>query len=508
MEKLLSKYKINFKVYNLIFYIPLLIISCNSKLMKIENYETNRSGKSFEKVVSNKNISAENAIEIELYPEQKHQTITGFGGSFTESTCYLLKQLSESKRSKILNAYFNENEANYSLTRTTIASCDFSLDHYTYAPVDNDTLLSHFTIEHDKKYIIPIIHEAQKISNNSFKIIASPWTAPPWMKDNKHWVGGKLNTAHYPTFALFFKKYLEAYKNEGIPMWGLTVINEPHGNGNNWESTHFSPKEMTDFVEFHLGPTLEKSPFNAVKILGYDQNRAGLKEWVDEMYRSPKSSKYFAGTAIHWYESTFDNFPKALDYAHSKTPLKHLIQTEACIDAEIPHWKEDDWYWKKEATDWGWDWASEAEKHLHPKYAPTHRYAQDIIGCLNHGVDGWIDWNMVLNKQGGPNWFKNWCIAPVLVDVEKDDVYFTPLYYVMKHFSKFIRPGAVRIGWKIKQKSDIQITAVQNPDKSIILVIFNPSQTKKTININIEKKNKLIDISSESIQTVKITNVF
>jgi glucosylceramidase len=492
--------------FNWLFpFILLLVSSCKTQPMKIELYETNRGGKLFEKTEIPQSNSSLSKIQIELFPEQKHQKITGFGGSFTESTCYLLNQIGEQNKTKILKAYFDENEANYSLTRTTIGSCDFSLDHYTYAPIENDTLLDYFSIEHDQKNVIPIIKEANKISQNSFQIIASPWTAPIWMKDNKNWVGGKLLPSHYPTFARYFQKYLEAYKQEGIPIWGITVINEPHGNGNNWESTHFSPTEMTDFVEFHLGPTLEKSDFKDVKILGYDQNRAGLKEWVDEMYRSPLSSKYYSGTAIHWYESTYDYFPEALNYAHSKMPQKHLIQTEACIDSEVPHWKEDDWYWRKEATDWGWDWASEAEKYLHPKYAPIHRYASDIIGCLNHGVDGWIDWNMVLDKQGGPNWFKNWCIAPVLVDPEIDEVYFTPLYYVMKHFSKFIRPGAFRIEWTLNQPTDLQITAIQNPDKSVVVVVFNPLPEKNMFELKLGDKKQQIEIAAESIQTLKIT---
>jgi hypothetical protein len=133
------------------------------------------------------------------------------------------------------------------------------------------------------------------------------------------------------------------------------------------------------------------------------------------------------------------------------------------VDAEIPHWKDDTWYWSKEATDWGWDWAPEEQKYLHPKYVPVYRYARDIIGCLNNHVSGWIDWNMILNRQGGPNWAENWCVAPVIVDPDRDEVYFTPLYYTLAHFSKFIRPGATRIGFN-NPDSELMITAAENPD--------------------------------------------
>jgi glucosylceramidase len=411
--------------------------------------------------------------------------------------------LSKKNRKIILDAYFSESGANYSLTRTHIASCDFSLSNYTYAKVENDLELKNFTIEDDKDDLIPMILQAKSISKDGFNIIASPWSCPPWMKDNKKYVGGKLLPEYNDTFALYFTKYLDAYKKEGINIWGVTVINEPHGNGNNWESTLFSPIEMTDFVQNHLGPKLEKDGWGDIKILGYDQNRAGIQEWVDVMYKDENTSKYYDGLAIHWYESTYEVFPEALQYAHQKAPNKYLIQTEACVDSEIPHWKDDAWYWKKEATDWGWDWASEKDKYLHPKYAPVNRYAADIIGCLNNWVDGWIDWNMVLDTQGGPNWFKNWCVAPVIVDTEKDEVYFTPLYYVMAHFSKFMRPGAIKIGCTISN-SELISSAVQNPDGSIALVIFNPTDNNKTIEIDLNNNKKNISITAKALQTVVI----
>ncbi|UGS20116.1 glycoside hydrolase family 30 protein [Flavobacterium cyclinae] len=489
--------------YIVSFLILVTMMNCKGvdSAIEVTVYETSESGNALKKV--NEFSTSENKIEIHLIPEKKFQTITGFGGSFTEASAHLLNKLSKENRKKILEAYFSENGANYSLTRTTIASCDFSLKNYTYAKVENDLALEHFTIEDDKDDIIPMILEAKAISKEGFNIIASPWSCPPWMKDNKSYVGGKLLPEYNDTFALYFSKYLEAYKKEGIDIWGLTVINEPHGNGNNWESTLFSPEEMTLFVQNHLGPKLEKDGWNAIKILGYDQNRAGLQEWVDAMYKDENTSKYFAGTAIHWYESTYEVFPEALQYAHNKAPNKHLIQTEACVDSEMPHWQDDAWYWKKEATDWGWDWASEQDKYLHPKYAPVNRYAEDIIGCLNNQVDGWVDWNMVLDRQGGPNWFKNWCVAPVIVDDKNDEVYFTPLYYVMSHFSKFMRPGAVKIGCEINN-NDLKATAVQNPDNSIALVIFNPTEQSHSIEITVNNNKSEISIPAKALQTVVI----
>jgi glucosylceramidase len=493
------------KHVNILFFTFLILTMTNcatkNNAIEMEVYETSEAGNALTKITKFSNNEGSEKVIININPAEKIQTITGFGGSFTEASASLINRLSPENRKKILEAYFGESGAQYSLTRTHIASCDFSLSNYTYAKVENDMKLEHFSIEEDKNDLIPMILEAKAISKEGFQIIASPWSAPPWMKDNKKYVGGKLLPEFNDAFALYFSKYLQAYKKEGIDIWGLTVINEPHGNGNNWESTLFSPEEMTDFVQNHLGPKLEEDNWGTVKILGYDQNRAGLPEWVDAMFKNEETSKYFAGTAVHWYESTYDYFPDVLQYAHKKAPTKHLIQTEACVDSEIPHWNDDTWYWKKEATDWGWDWASEKDKHLHPKYAPVNRYATDIIGCLNNWVDGWVDWNMVLDTQGGPNWFKNWCVAPVIVDPEKDEVYFTPLYYTMYHFSKFMRPGAVKIGCTISDK-EVMSTAVKNPDGSIAVAIFNPTDKELSIEMNFNNQKINSSISAKALQTV------
>ncbi|MEL6989202.1 MAG: glycoside hydrolase family 30 protein, partial [Bacteroidota bacterium] len=413
-------------------------------------------------------------------------------------------KLSKENRKKIIDAYFGPDGSRYSLTRTHMNSCDFSLSQYSYTP-NEDKALQDFSIKEDKDDIIPFIKDAMAASEDGFKIISSPWTAPPWMKDNKEWVGGKLLPEYYPTWALFFSKYIDAYKAEGIDIWGFTVENEPLGNGNNWESMHFNAEEMTQFVKNHLGPKLQADGKGNIKILGYDQNREHLNEWVDEMYKDEASSKYYDGTAIHWYASTFEVFPDALQYAHKKAPNKHLIQSEACVDAEVPKWKDDAWYWSKKATDWGWDWAPEKDKPMHPKYVPVYRYARDIIGCLNNWVDGWVDWNMVLDINGGPNWFKNWCVAPVIVDPIKDEIYFTPLYYTLAHFSKFIRPEAKVIGVEYNDK-DLLVTAAKNPDGSIAVVILNQTKETKHFSLEVEDTVKNISIKPQAIQTLLISN--
>ena len=478
-------------------------ISCNSINPEVQVYETSESGNQLSLQTTFEHNSEASTIVINS--KKEFQTITGFGGAFTESSAYLLNKMSEEKRDEILEAYFAKDGARYSLARTHMNSCDFSLNNYSYTPVAGDKNLDHFSIDQDKDDIIPMIKDAIAISEDGFKLFSSPWTASPWMKDNKSWVGGKLLPQYYDTWALFFSKYVDAYNAEGIDIWGFTVENEPHGNGENWESMHYTPEEMTHFVQNFLGPKLEADGKGHLKILGYDQNREGIREWVDVMYKDEASSKYYDGTAVHWYESTYNYFPEELQYAHNKAPEKYLIQTEACVDAEVPVWKDDKWYWKKEATDWGYDWREEDKKYLHPKYSPVNRYARDIIGCLNNWVDGWVDWNMVLDTKGGPNWANNWCIAPVIVDPEKDEVYYTPLYYVMTHFSKFIRPEAKVIEVK-KSDEELMVAAAKNPDGSIAVVIFNEGTTPKNLELTHNDLIKNISISPQAIQTIMIHN--
>ncbi|MBO4660165.1 MAG: glycoside hydrolase family 30 protein [Prevotella sp.] len=448
-------------------------------------------------------VPAEKKVVIEINSTEERQTLTGIGGSFTEATSSLLAQMSKEKRQEVIDAYFGPDGARYSLTRTHVGSCDFSRGHYCYDEVKGDTLLEHFSIKVDEETLLPLIKDAQKTSHDGFRIVASPWTAPFWMKDNQEYVGGALLPEYQKVYADYLVKYLEAYKAKGVDIWGLTPVNEPYGNGNNWESMYFDPPYEAAFVRDYLGPAFEKAGFGNTQILGYDQNRNGIPEWVNAMYADEATAKYFGGLAVHWYESTVEWQPDMLTYAHDKAPGKLIIETEGCCDAEVPHWKDDAWYWKCEGTDWGWDWAPEEQKYLHPKYVPVFRYARDIIGCLNNWVNGWIDWNMVLDRQGGPNWANNWCLAPVIVDPKADEVYFTPMYYALSHFSRFLRPEAKVLGVKCESK-DVMATAVRNPNGKIVVVVMNQGKIPMGLDLAIDGKHYNLSITKEAIQTIII----
>ncbi|MDA9147970.1 glycosyl hydrolase family 30, partial [Schleiferiaceae bacterium] len=286
----------------------LVITSCSSNSTSQMNvFETSASGSLYAEKKDFQKSEQHSIVSIDT--KNRKQTIIGFGGAFTEATAHNINLLSPENRSEIIEAYFGDDGAAYSLTRTHMNSCDFSVTNYSYTPVEGDTLLEHFTIDPDRADILPMIKDAQGVSKEGFKIFGSPWSAAPWMKDNNNYVGGKLKKEYYDTWALFFSKYVDAFRAEGVDIWGFTVENEPHGNGNNWESMHYSPEEMTDFVVNHLGPHLEADGKGDLIIMGYDQNRQGVPEWADVMYRDDTTKRYYDGLAVHWYESTYDYFP-------------------------------------------------------------------------------------------------------------------------------------------------------------------------------------------------------
>ncbi len=479
--------------------LSILMMACNSGPSL--TYELYRSSAAGDKLSLIEQAHSDSAayLEWEIFPDSSYQMIEGFGGAFTESSAHLWTKLNPDLQEELIAAYFSPQGAAYRMGRTHINSCDFSLNSYHYL-AEGDTSLGSFSLAQDQADIIPMIKAALEYQPQ-LKLIASPWTAPPFMKDNKAWFGGKLLPEYYAKWARYFTLYDSAMAAEGIDLWAYTVENEPLGNDANWESMHYSPAEMGQFVKDHLGPQFAAANIDS-RILIYDQNRGEeLEEWADELLQDPDLLPYIHGTAVHWYTSTFDWFPESLEYTHKLAPNKAIIHTEACVDAEVPHWQDDAWYWKKEATDWGYDWAPEEDKYLHPKYVPVYRYARDIIGCLNSWVEGWVDWNMLLDPQGGPNHAKNWCVAPVLADTTKQALYYTPLYDVMRHFSKFIYPGSRRVAHSELGES-LHATALKRPDGRIVTVLLNESEEAQVLAIQMEEAQVKLELAPRSIQTL------
>ena len=468
-------------------------------------FQTSRAGDQVARVSAFAEEAEQARARITVEEGRRFQTLRGFGGAFTESSAHVLSLLDGDKRSEVLEAYFSPEHAGYSLMRTHIASCDFSLGNYTYAPVPGDSALEHFSIEHDRSLLLPLIKDAMAVPGADFRLLASPWTAPPWMKDNADWNGGRLRPEHGDTFARYLARYLKAYEEEGVPIWGLTPVNEPEGNDSNWESMHFTPEEMKTFLLECLGPTLEREGLDT-KVFVFDQNRNHMEAWADALLGDPAAARYVAGTAVHWYSSTVDYYGDALQRLRERYPDKEIMQTEGCIDSlgddePAGAWLEADWYWRKEATDWGYVWAPDELKPDHPMYVPVYRYVRDMIGTLNNWVTGWVDWNIVLDFRGGPNHANNFCGAPVLVDPDAQRVFYTPLFYAMTHFSRFIRPGAIRIGCEVSDDS-VMATAVLNADGGAVVVVFNEGMQPIVYELSYAGRKTSLSIPAQAIQTI------
>lgn len=483
------------------------LFSLSASNASVEIYQTDRSGERLANVeVLSRLVKTDHTLKVN--PEERFQSIVGFGGAFTEAGAHALSELSNEKRTEVLERYFAPEGAHLSLTRTHIASCDFSLKNYTYAPVPGDVELEHFSIEPDYPFLLPMIQDALKVAGADFKIMASPWTCPPWMKTNNHWNGGELKKEYYSVFADYFVKYVEAYQKEGVTIWGLTPTNEPLGNNSSWESVHFTAEEMRDFIGEHLGPKLEAAGLD-LSIWAFDQNRDHeMLHWAETIYGDEKAASYVDGMAVHWYQSTVDVGGENLDKLHTSYPNAGIIHSEGCIDSigndePIGAMLEDDWYWRPEATDWGYFWALEENKVNHPKYRPFYRYVRDLIEGFNHHLNGWIDWNLVLNTRGGPNHAFNFCGAPILVDSGKDSVYYTPLFYAITHFSKFVRPNAQRIALDLNEGSPLWATAFINEDGSIVVVAFNPEETATSFTLQTKGSRTLkLAIGAQALQTI------
>ena len=382
---------------------------------------------------------------LNIYKNLELQSIIGFGGAFTDATCYMLNKMSEDNRNKILDDYFNKDGFNYSICRLTIGSSDFNQKSYSYS-YKND--LSDFNINEDLNYIIPIIKLAQE-RNKDLKFIASPWSPPAFMKSNKMLkLGGRLIKKYYSTWAEYLARYVMEYRNYGISIDYMTIQNEPNAT-QIWESCKFSAEEEATFLKQYLYPTFQKYNLNT-KFIVWDHNKDNIVNRNIDTLVKYGALDYADGIAYHWYSGThYEN----LQILHNLFPNKLLIHTEGCTG--YSKFKPEDELFNSEM------------------------YASQIIGDFNSSANAFIDWNMVLDFHGGPNHLRNYCNSPIMMNRDNTEIIKTPTYYYLAHFSKYIKPEAKRIAFS-RFTEDINMTAFKNQDDSIVVVLLNKN------NYNIE----------------------
>lgn len=407
---------------------------------------------------------------IKIDSSKQYQEWIGFGGAFTEAAAYSLSEVSDENREAVIHAYYDADQGlKYNMGRTHIHSCDFALENYTYVE-ENDKDLKTFSIEREEKYVLPLIKEATLKANKPLKILASPWSPPAWMKTNNNMNdGGKLKEEFRQTWANYFVKYIQEMEKQGIPLWAVSVQNEPAAV-QTWDSCIYTAEEERDFVKNYLGPTLEKAGLDDKKIVIWDHNRDLIVERASKVLSDPEAAKYVWGTGNHWYVSEeFENLSKV----HDAFPDKHLIFTEGCVEGGV---KLDAW-------------------------TTGEHYARNIIGDMNNWLEAFIDWNIALNEQGGPNHVENYCDAPVIVDTTKDKVHYNSSYYFIGHFSKYILPGAKRVDMQTTLDT-ISASSFKNTDQSVVTVLLNESEEDMETVLDIDGLQKTISIPRRSITTL------
>jgi glucosylceramidase len=421
----------------------------------------------------------ESQVCVFVDPSKTFQTIIGIGGAITDAAAETCAKLPECKQQELLRAYYDaEQGIGYTMARTSIHSCDFSSQSYTYVQ-ENDATLDSFTIAHDLTYRIPLIKKAMQMAGGQLTLLASPWSPPAWMKSNGSMLkGGTLLPEYQQSWANYFVKFIHAYEKEGVPIWGLTVQNEPMAS-QTWESCLFTGEEESEFIKNYLGPTLHQNGFHDKKLIAWDHNRDLIYQRACAVLNDVDAAKYVWGIGYHWYETwtgsgmLFDNLKKVKE----AFPATNLIFTEGCIEKFDFNRIED---WKL-----------------------GELYGHSMVNDFNAGATAWLDWNVLLDETGGPNHVGNFCFAPIIADTQRGELHYTNSYYYLGHFSKFVKPNAKRI-ISSSNRDSLQTTAFINPDGSTVVIVLNTKEIEIEYHLWIAGKAATVKSLPHSITTLVI----
>ncbi|PSN37780.1 hypothetical protein C0J52_15853, partial [Blattella germanica] len=398
-------------------------------------------------------------------PLTKYQEIYGFGGAVTDAVGININSLSKDTQMMLMKQYFGQEGIGYTFIRLPIAGTDFSTRLYSYDDISNDTTLEHFQLKEEDKFKIYFTKLAQNISSLPIKVVTAPWSSPEWMKELRFPLRGhtRLKKEFYQLYADYIVKFLDEYKKQGVQFWAISPQNEPsigviqyYG----FNSLGWTGREMKEWLRDYFGPTLYKKGYNKTKIILLDDVTTNIPTIGLDLLRDEKIRQLASGIALHGYEDlTFLSQPTALDDLNKNFPEKFLLYTESSI-MRSP-----------------FDSPVVLGEWFRGEY-----YARCIIEDMNHWVVGWIDWNIALNFEGGPNWAGNTVDASIIVNSTADEFYKQPMFYAIAHFSKFILPGSHRIKLQILSEDDrgIQSIAFLRPDKIIVTVLMNIDTKNKT----------------------------
>lgn len=403
---------------------------------------------------------------------RRFQRIEGFGGAFTEAAATTWLRLSPAQQQAFLRDSFCPRQGHgYTLCRVHMNSCDFALGHYAHAGEPGDVQLQHFSIERDRQALLPMIRAAQQVAGRPLQLLVSPWSPPAWMKDNAQMAqGGRLLPEYRGAWAQCFVRFIRAYEAEGVPVWGVSVQNEPEAS-QRWDSCLYSAEDERDFVRDHLGPALHAARLGHVRIVVWDHNRDAMVERASIIYGDAEAAKYVWGTGFHWYvEDHFDH----VQLVHDAWPDKQLLFTEGCQEGG-PHWG---------------------------RWEVAERYARSMINDLNRWTVGWIDWNLLLDEQGGPNHVGNFCSAPVLAVPGADELHPQPSYAAIGHVARYVHVGAQRVLCAATREA-LECTAFANPDGSVAVIVLNRGEHPIDFSLAIDGAPHRAQIPAHAVATYR-----
>lgn len=417
---------------------------------------------------------------IQLDKTVRYQTIDGFGAAITGSSAYNLSLMPAAKRDTFLRETFSPDKFGFNYIRVPIGCSDFSISDYTCC--DKEGIENFALTTEETKYIIPVIKEILKI-NPALKIMGTPWTCPKWMKieslDNPvpydSWTGGQLNPKYYQDYAVYFAKWIQAFKKEGINIYSITPQNEPLNRGNS-ASLFMGWEEERDFIKTALGPVLQKE-CPGVKIYAFDHNYN--YDNMEEQFRYPvriyedaDASRYISGAAYHNYGGN----RKELLEIHKLAPEKELVFSEASIGE--------------------WNNGREMEKSL------LRDMDELTIGTVNNWCKAVILWNLMLDTKQGPHGGPGACsVCYGAVDIDPETysvITRNSHYYVIAHMGAVVKPGAVRIQSKGDIPQEISYSAFENPDGSYALVVCNKGKNE-LLSVNDGKRCFTYQIPAKAI---------
>ncbi|MFZ0806462.1 MAG: glycoside hydrolase family 30 beta sandwich domain-containing protein [Candidatus Sulfotelmatobacter sp.] len=396
-------------------------------------------------------------LAINVDATTQYQQMDGFGGSLTDSSAWLIwNKLSASQQATLMQQLFSPSSGiGISFLRQPMGASDFSASgNYSYDDVpagQTDPSLSNFSVAHDVAYIVPLIKQALSINPN-VRVVALPWSPPAWMKSTGTMNGGNMNTVYFPNLAQYFVDFVQAYQQQGIPIYAVSAQNEPLNSTTGYPSELLAATDESTFIASNLGPALSTAGLASVKIFGYEHN------WDNTAYPesvlSSSASQYVAGSSFHCYAGD----PSAQSLVETVFPAKGIWFTECSGTVG-----------SKFAGDLVWQ-----AEHL-------------LIGATRNWARSVSLWNLALDQDSGPiNGTCTNCRGVVTIDdsVSPANVTFNVEYYILGHLGKFVVPGARRINSNTFGAGSIEDVAFQNPDGSIVLFVLNSASNAGTFAVS------------------------